>query len=212
MDFLSKTLNLFSGIGKNLFSLTNEYAFPISEILNTGIGLMSSSNSQNALDHMSAEYRNMAIVNAQIGKFNADVYERLGQETSDAIAKNVARALGTQRAEFARSGFSLEGSPMIVMAETVNEGSKRAQDAVFNAEVKRINTLFEANTAISTMNNKVDDIGYQIKMNRYNMTKGLLKDIPNIFNSIKRVTNKQPVPTVSVSDSYLPIAKALGGA
>lgn len=85
------------------------------------------------------------------GDANADLARIEGEAAFDAGLANelaqrreTARLLGRQRAGFAKAGVGLEGSPLLVMAETAAEGELLAQRERHRGEVARTRAANEA--------------------------------------------------------------------
>jgi hypothetical protein len=114
---------------------------------NFGMGLFGAFSSKNASNRQASIYEEQSALNRQIGAFNAEIAEKTGVEAVRAIAQQTKRVIGQQMVAFANRGITMEGSPMLVLGETLTMGSKHAQETYFNAEVKKINYLYAAQGA-----------------------------------------------------------------
>jgi hypothetical protein len=128
-----------------------------------GMGLFGAFSAKEAADNRRNFYEEQAILNRQIGAFNAQVAEMVGSQQAEAISIQTKRAISEQIVAFGNRGISLDGSPMLVLQETINTGTKAAQEAYFNAAVSKQNALYGGYIAASQSRAKAEDAKYQAK-------------------------------------------------
>jgi len=159
--------------------------------------------SQNQIKGISKQqvnaYLREAALNKQIGTFNSEVANRTGMAAVQGIMHETSQLLSKQVNIMSNRGISLEGSPMLVLGETVAMGEKKAQEAMFNANVRGINHQFSAeiaaqhaitraetanaNAMIQSLNQAktaVDSIKLLSSMGGGNPVTGLINGIGNI--------------------------------
>ncbi len=139
-----------------------------------GLNLFAHKKSREAYRKQENSYNQQAELNKQIGAFNAEVAERTGDETVYAIVQQTKKLLGKQIVEFSNRGIELEGSPMLVLGETLTMGKAEAQSAYFNAQVNKINYQFGAMGATATARNAAEQAKY-----------GAMSSMVNMMNSVK---------------------------
>lgn len=146
----------------------------LSNLASVGLGLFGAFSSAKGSHQQQSFYEEQAALNRQIGAFNAEVAMRTGTESVDAIAQMTRKMIGQQRASFASRGISLEGSPMMILGETLTMGSKKAQEAYFNAEVQATNARYNMQATVSKANNLADAASYKSLTNTIDMAKQLM--------------------------------------
>jgi hypothetical protein len=142
-------------------------------LTNVGLGLFGAFKAREQSLKQQSYYDEQSEINRSIGAFNAEVELRTGAEAAEGIALMTRKLLGQQRAAFAGRGISLEGSPMMLLGETVTMGSKQAQQAYFNAEVQAVNAKYNAISAVSRNRNAADAAGYNALTNTINLARQL---------------------------------------
>lgn len=148
--------------------------------LNIAAGVFGSVRGIEVSREQEGYYMRQAEINRQIGQFNYEVSMRQGKESVDAIATATRRLLGEQRASFAGRGIDLEGSPMMILGETLTMGSKQAQEAYFNAEVQATNALYNMNSEVMKSENAASQAKYEGLSNTVNLAKQLVGVKTNI--------------------------------
>jgi hypothetical protein len=138
-----------------------------------GLGLFGTFKARQQSLQQQSFYNEQASVNRALGAFNAEVALRTGEETVEGIALMTRRLLGQQRAAFAGRGISLEGSPMMLLGETITMGAKQAQQAYFNSEVQAVNARHNAVTAVAKNENAADFAKFNALTNTIGMAKQL---------------------------------------
>lgn len=142
--------------------------------------------------HQQSTYLYEASLNRQIGEFNAEIIDVMGQETVTGIAYETRRILGEQRASFSGRGITMEGSPMFVMGNTQTMGSKKAQEASFNSQVNKMNTLYAAERASANAMSRAESAQMQAKSAQMDTNRQLIGQFKNLksgVGAIKDVAN-----------------------
>lgn len=75
--------------------------------------------------------------NAQIASNDATRVEQEARERARRMREENERALGVQRAQYAKSGVTSAGSPLMVMAETAGLGELAVADELYKADAQR---------------------------------------------------------------------------
>jgi hypothetical protein len=122
----------------------------LDELLNLGsiaTRLITSQKAKGISKQQESAFLREAVLNKRIGIFNSEVANRTGMASVIGIMHETSSIMGKQIMAFSNRGISLEGSPMMVLGETVAMGEKRAQEAMFNADVQAINYRFHAEIA-----------------------------------------------------------------
>jgi len=83
--------------------------------------------------------------NAEISRQEATLAEASGALDASRQRKQVSRLIGTQKAGYAGAGVELTGSPLDVMINTANEGELDAQIIEYNAKVRSMGAMSQAN-------------------------------------------------------------------
>jgi len=146
----------------------------LGNLASVGIGLFGAFGSVSKSRDQQSFYEEQSALNRQIGAFNAEVAMRTGIESVDAIAQMTRRLVGQQRASFAGRGISMDGSPMMILGETITMGSKKAQEAYFNAEVQATNARYNMLSAVSKADNLASQASYRSLSNTIDMAKQLM--------------------------------------
>jgi hypothetical protein len=139
-----------------------------------GLGLFGAFKGRQQSQDQESFYDIQTTINKGIGTFNAEVSLRTGTESVNGIALMTRKLLGEQRATFAGRGISLEGSPMILLGETVNMGKKQAQEAYFNSEVQAINARANTLGAVSRSENLANAAKFNTLTNTINMAQQIM--------------------------------------
>jgi hypothetical protein len=141
--------------------------------VNVGIGLFGAFKAAQQSRRQQSFYEEQASVNRAIGAFNAEVAVRTGEEAVEGTALMTRKLLGQQRAAFAGRGISLEGSPMMLLGETITMGSKQAQQAYFNAEVQAVNAKYNTISSVAKNENMADFAKYRALTGTINLAQQL---------------------------------------
>lgn len=96
-----------------------------------------------------------AEANANVQRRQAAIEQTAGQQEARRKQEQANKMIGTQLAQYAGSGVTIEGSPMDVMADTRRETFLDQQAVLWNANLKSENLNYSAK--ISDMN----AIGYR---------------------------------------------------
>jgi hypothetical protein len=155
-----------------------------------GLGLFGAFKARQQSQQQQSFYNEQASINRALGAFNAEVALRTGEETVEGIALMTRKLLGQQRAAFAGRGISLEGSPMMLLGETITMGSKQAQQAYFNSEVQAVNARYNAITSVSKNENAADFAKFNALTNTINMAKQLMS--LNTIDQYQKSTGVSP--------------------
>lgn len=109
-----------------------------------------------------------AKAQAKLSEFQADAEIKRGDREEDNIRREAARLVGHQRAAYAAAGVRLTGSPLLVMAQTIQDSEKdilmlqketdakalayRMQSRIFEdtASTARTSSMFRAGSTILT--------------------------------------------------------------
>jgi len=173
----------------------------IMQLGNFAMGLFGSFSARNTYNRQAAHYEREAALNSQIGAFNAEVAERTGSESVAAIAHQTKKILGAQRNEFARRGISMEGSPMFVMGETITMGSKQAQEAYFNAQVRKTNALYASYGATATASANAERAHGGAMQENFNIFKQFKQGAQNLRSSMAIQENQQSFRSLMFGNS-----------
>lgn len=128
-----------------------------------GLGFLSAFKKRSLYSEQASSYERQAEINRQIGAFNARAADIKTAETIQTYALNTRNVMDQQLLSFSNRGISLEGSPMLMLGETMTMGSKQAQEAAFDIQVKKINYQFAAQSAIAEANAKREIADYGAK-------------------------------------------------
>lgn len=88
--------------------------------------------------------------NAQISEQNASLERRRSAEEERLFRRDLVRLKGSQATGFASSGVTLEGTPLLVLAETAAEGEKEALAIRTGGAVASNRQLLQASSDRST--------------------------------------------------------------
>ncbi len=160
------------------------------------VGLFSSVSSARASRKVATFYDEQAEMNRQIGAFNAEVSEFNGRKAVAAIAKQTKQLLADQTGVFHMRGISLDGSPQMVLGQTLAMGSEKAQEAAFNANVQAVNYRYSAMSAVAEANAKSEEARYAAKTS-------LLKGVGQLLqgNDLKKSAETLGIdPTKNIFD------------
>lgn len=125
-----------------------------------GVNLFSNVRRGALLREQGSSFARQAEINMQIGRFNADISERNGINASYAIAAQTKKLLAKQINNMANRGVTMEGSPLFVLGEIETMGENRAQEAMFNSQVQKINYQYSALAAASKANGMAEQAHY----------------------------------------------------
>ena len=143
-------------------------------IASLGLSIFGARRKDNELRKQQADYERQAEMNRQIGAFNAAIALTSGYDAVSAIAQETRMMVSEQRAIFATRGIESEGSPMMVMGETVAMGMQKAQEAFFNAKIQAYNAVLNANDSVSKASNAQEQAGVAIRNNLFGMAGQIL--------------------------------------
>jgi hypothetical protein len=150
----------------------------LGSIMNLGnfaLSLFGAFRSRNASNRQATIYEEQAALNRRIGQFNAEIAEKAGIESVQAVAQQTKRLLGAQMVAFSHRGISLEGSPMFVLGDTLTMGSKQAQEAYFNAEVSKTNYLYGAQSAVAQASSAAESARFKAMSSSLDIFKSFLQ-------------------------------------
>lgn len=126
-----------------------------------GLGLFGSFKSAQISRKQASIYEEQAELNRQIGSFNAAVSELSGIKAVEGMAQQTKRMIGEQKVAFSNRGITLEGSPMLVLGDTLTMGAEKAQEEYFNAQVQKINYQYAAIGATATATSHAEEARYK---------------------------------------------------
>lgn len=129
------------------------------------IGAMQSANAQ----------ASAAEAQANLQRRQASIEQTAGQQEARRKQEQANKMIGTQLAQYAGSGVTIEGSPTDVMADTRRETFLDTQSVLWNTDLKSENLRYGA--AISDMNAK----GYRQAAN--------LAPISGAFNALGNIAS-----------------------
>ena len=147
---------------------------PLLGLAQAGLGLFGAFRARQESSRQQSYYEEQSSINKTLGAFNAEVAMRTGSESVDGIAMMTRRLVGQQRAAFAGRGISLEGSPMMLLGESITMGKKQAQEAYFNAEVQAVNARYNTAGIVSKNENLALSAKYNVLTNTINMAQQLM--------------------------------------
>jgi hypothetical protein len=176
-----------------------------------GLGLFGSFSSRNAANRQATYSEQEAALNRRIGAFNAEIAERTGAESVQAIARQTKRTIGAQKNEFARRGISMEGSPMFVMGDTLTMGSKQAQEAYFNAQVNKINALHGAYKYSSADMKRAEDSRMSAMSSNIDIFKQFIEGARGINSAFAAAKATQPTGSRLVNSAFQQQGQSLSG-
>lgn len=145
-----------------------------SNLVSAGLGLFGAFSSTKGSREKQSFYDEQASINKAIGAFNAEVAVRSGNASVSAIAQMTRRLVGEQRALFAGRGITLEGSPMMIIGDTITMGAKKAQEAYFNSEVEATNARYNMLSTVSKANSLASESKYNTISNTVGMARQLM--------------------------------------
>src|SRR5574337_722926 len=140
-------------------------ALPIIALAATGIGTVVSAAGSIMSGKREAE---AAKAQARLSELQADAELKRGDREEANMRREAARLISQQRAAYAASGVRLEGSPLLVMAQTIQDSEKdilmlqketdakalayRMQSRIFEdtASTARTSSVFRAGSTILT--------------------------------------------------------------
>jgi hypothetical protein len=85
--------------------------------------------------------------NAQLARNEAKQGQRAAQFSIEQNTERTNRLLGMQRAQIAKSGFDIAGSPLLLMEETARMGSLENQMLQYQADLQSANMAQAAKTS-----------------------------------------------------------------
>lgn len=155
----------------------------LSDIVNLGaIGtnLFANAKVKTLSKRQQVAYYREAELNRRIGALNSEAAERTGLLAVQTIQEHTKRVMNAQVNIFRNRGIELEGSPMLVLGETVTTGEKQAKEAMFNAMVKQYNYQLSAETAAQHAMNNAERTQMKAMQSNLNMLGGVYKGLTAI--------------------------------
>lgn len=142
-----------------------------------GTNLYANAKTKSVSKQQQVAYYREAELNRRIGSLNSEAAERTGLLAVQGIQEQTKRLMSSQVNTFRSRGIDLEGSPMLVLGETVTMGEKQAQEAMFNAMVKEYNYQLSAETAAQHAMNKAETAQMTAMKSNLNMINGVFKGL-----------------------------------
>lgn len=152
---------------------------------NIGLSLYGNRQARSRFRKNMNVYQEQILINQEIGAFNATIADMTGREQVSAIALETKRLISEQRASFANRGIEFAGSPVFVLGDTYSMGSKKAQEAYFNAQVQKTNAQYNALTAMKHAEIKMEEAKWGARQQNLQLAQNIpsyLETVGNIFN------------------------------
>lgn len=140
---------------------------------------------QRQYEDQERHYQEQMELNRKIGAFNADIAERSGMESMFSILTQTKQVLGKQVSEMRGRGVELDGSPMLVLGDTITMGTAEAQSAYFNAQVQKENYKLGAQNAVNQAASAAQSAHFGATSARYNSMNEKLSMFGSIFDGLK---------------------------